>query len=144
MPVKLSLADFDRTTSMGILSLQHLINKSEGLPLMKVVDEQDARFLGSQLTEDYRDIQSKIDPYLSAESLPSGLDEEHIFAVAAQIKDIYLRGSILASKLTKPETPAGSSQSSSATGGQSGILVNELPKLSLPIFDGQSKCWTEF
>ena len=86
----------------------------------------------------------KVDPYLLPESLPQGLDEDHIFAVVAQIKDIYVRGSILASKLTKPEIPVGSGRFSSASGGHPGVLVHELPKLSLPCFDGQAKCWSKF
>ena len=144
MPAKLSLAAFDRTTSVGILALQHLINKLEGLPQLRAVDQHEAGILASRLSEEYQDLLGKVDPYLSAESLPQGLDEDHIFAVVAQIKDIFVRGSILASKLTKPEIPVGSGRFSSASGGHPGVLVHELPKLSLPCFDGQAKCWSEF
>ena len=45
MPAKLSLAAFDRTTSMGILALQHLINKLEGLPQLRAVDQHEACLL---------------------------------------------------------------------------------------------------
>jgi hypothetical protein len=143
MPAKLSVAAFDRTTSVGILALQHLINKLEGLPQMKVVDLHEAGILASQLTLKYNDLQGKLEPYLSAESLVNSLDEDHVFAVVAQIEDTYVWGSILGSKLSKPEPPAASSQSSLATGEHSGVLINELPKLSLPFFD-QSRYWTEF
>ena len=56
MPAKLSLAAFDRTTSVGILALQHLINKLEGLPQLRAVDQHEAGILASRLSEKYQDL----------------------------------------------------------------------------------------
>ena len=84
--------------------MQHLINKLEGLPQLRAVDQHEAGILASRLSEEYQDLLGKVDPYLSAESLPQGLDEDHIFSVVAQIEDIYVRGSVLASKLTTRHT----------------------------------------
>ena len=55
MPAKLSLAAFDRTTSVGILALQHLINKLEGLPQLRAVDQHEAGILASRLSKEYQD-----------------------------------------------------------------------------------------
>jgi hypothetical protein len=83
------------------------------------VDVHEASILAEQLTEEYRDLLGKVDPYLSAESLHQGFEEDYIFAVVAQIKEIYVRGSGLAKKLAKPETPSVSCQSSSLSFGPS-------------------------
>lgn len=91
------------------------------------------------MTEEYDDLQRKLEAYLSTDRLPENLDEDQVIATGSQVKTIYHEGVLLAASLSTASIPP-SSPSNVGAGG----LINELPKLSLATFDGRSEHWLEF
>lgn len=147
MAPKPSSAAFGRLTAASTVALQHLVRQLDDIERRGSTEPALVDAITAQFKHEYEEAVGEIKMYLSLHTLPENLEEEQILSSLSHIKDIYLQGLVIVSRLTRTSaiTDSGSCATRDLKSKEvAPTLINELPKLEIPYFDGAPKAWSDF